>query len=59
MNEIQKSIQNLKILISSRDAHLVPEYITKLPEFSDIPPHVHVARHTLCLDLLTKNNLAI
>ena len=41
-NEILKNIQDLKNLVSSRDAHLVPEYITKLPDFSELPPHLHV-----------------
>ena len=42
MNEILESIQDLKNLISSKDAHLVPEYITKLPEFSELPTDLHV-----------------
>ena len=42
-NEILKNIQDLKNLISSRDAHLVPEYITKLRDFSDLPPHLDMA----------------
>ena len=43
MNEILKDIKDLKNLVNSKDANLVSEYITRLPEFSKFPPELNVS----------------
>ncbi|XP_078321431.1 uncharacterized protein LOC111115787 [Crassostrea virginica] len=43
MNEILKDIKDLKNLVNSKDANLVSEYITRLPEFSQFPPELKVS----------------
>lgn len=42
ITEISQNILNLEKMLDSKDAQLVSEYITRLPEFSQLPDQRHV-----------------
>ena len=43
MNEILKDIKDLKRIVNSKDANLVSEYVSRLPEFSEFPTELNVS----------------